>query len=440
MSRRLGLDMQGGAHHHSSGSLSNLEDRARTRTLGLPIDATYGGQRMKDRDIVLIGGRRTAIGRFGGALKDLSAVEIGVVAVRATLEATGVEASQVDEFIFGHARQAGNGPNPARLVAIRAGLPPECPAFTVQQACVSSLKALILAAQAIKLGEADLIVTGGTEHMSSIPYLSPDTRWGTRMGDARLLDAMYRDGFIDPLTGKHMGELTEDLAERRGITRQAQDEYALMTQRRTEEARRSGFHGRMIAPVELPQKKGQPVLFHEDEHPRPDTSMEKLAALPTVFRPNGTITAGNASGITDGAVALVVASRQRARELGLPVAARIRSWATASVPPADFGLAPVPATRKALERAGLDLRDVGVVEINEAFAAQVLAVMQDLDLEVDRVNLRGGAIALGHPVGMSGARIVLSLVNTMHELGCALGLATICGNGGNGGTVILELD
>lgn len=310
----------------------------------------------------------------------------------------------------------------------------------MQQACVSSIKAVILTAQAIRLGEAEVVVAGGTEHMSSIPYLAMDTRWGMRMGDARLLDEMSKDGFVDPLTGKHTGELTDALAGRRGIGRQAQDEYAILSQKRAEEARRTGFLARTIATVEMPQKRGAPVLFQEDEQIRPDTTLEKLAALPAVFRKGGTVTAENACGITDGAVALVLTSRKKARELGLAAKASIRSSAVASVDPAEFRVAPVPASRKALERAGLTIQDIGVAEINEAFAAQVLAVMQDLDLGIDRVNIRGGAIALGHPVGMSGARIVLSLMESMLEQNTPLGLATICGNGGNAGAVVLELE
>ncbi|MDA8217309.1 MAG: thiolase family protein [Dehalococcoidales bacterium] len=394
---------------------------------------------MNDRDVLFLGGVRTAIGKFGGALKDLTAVELGAVAVKGALERTGAPPEAFDQGFVGHARQAGNGPNPGRLVALRGGLPASCPVCTIQQACVSGMQALLLAGQAIRLGEADLVMVAGTEHMSSIPFLSPDTRWGARMGDARLLDAMYKDGFIDPITGKHMGELTEEMAERRGITRVAQDEYALMSQQRAEEAKKTGFTARTVVPVEITQRKGS-VLVQEDEHPRPDTSLEKLAALPAAFKPNGTVTAGNASGITDGAVALVLASRARARELGLSGVARLKAGAVAAVEPKDFALAPVPATQKALARAGLSLRDVGVVEINEAFAAMVLAVMSELDLTMDKVNLYGGAIAYGHPVGISGARIVLSLLEIMREKGLGLGLATICGNGGNGGAVVLQLE
>ena len=392
---------------------------------------------MGDRDVVLVGGKRTAIGKFGGAIKDLSAVEIGAQVVKGTVAAFGLDPSQVEEFIFGHARQANNGPNPGRLMAIKGGMPVNCPAVTIQQACVSSIKAVMFAAQTITLGEADLIIAGGSEHMSSIPFLSPDTRWGMRMGDAKLVDAMFKDGFIDPLTGKHMGELTQALAFKRGISREAQDEWALLSQKRTAEFKES-FHARTIVPLEIPQRKGPPILFQEDEHVRPDTTMEKLAALPPAFAKDGTITAGNACGITDGAVALVIASRAKAKELGLPIVAKVRSWATASVEPADFGVAPVPATLKALDRAGVAMNDIGVVEINEAFAAQTLACMQDLGLEADRVNLRGGAIALGHPVGASGARIVLSLMEIMKDLGIPLGVATICGNGGNAGAIVLE--
>ncbi len=394
---------------------------------------------MNDRDVLLIGGVRTPIGKFGGVLKDLSAVELGAVAVRGALERTGAPAAQFDQGFVGHARQAGNGPNPGRLVAIKGGLPTNCPVCTIQQACVSSIQALMLGGQAIRLGEADLVMVAGAEHMSSIPFLSMDTRWGARMGDAKLLDAMYKDGFIDPMTGKHMGELTEAMAEERGITRQAQDEFALLSQKRAEEARVSGFTARTTVPVEIRQRKGT-VLIQNDEHPRADSTLEKLAALPGAFKSGGTVTAGNASGITDGAVALVLASRAKARELGLTGVAQLKSGAVAAVEPKDFALAPVPAVHKALQRAGVSLKDTGAVEINEAFAAMVIAVMKDLDLGMDKVNLYGGAIAYGHPVGISGARVVLSLMEIMREKGISLGLATICGNGGNGGAVVLELE
>ena len=392
---------------------------------------------MAVREVAIIDGARTAIGKFGGTAKDLSAVQMGAVAAQAALARSGLRADQIDELIFGHARQAATGPNTARQVAVRAGLPVTVPALTLQQACVSGLQSVILAAQRIALGDADVVLAGGMEHMSSIPFLAVDQRWGSRLGDARLLDAMYKDGYICALTGKHMGELTEGLAKRYGITRAEQDHYAYESQQRTAAA--VGSAAKLIVPIEIPQPKGPPLVFQTDEHPRPDTTLEKLAKLPPAFAKDGTITAGNASGITDGAAALVVVGRDVAERLGLKPSAYIRSYATAAVEPADFGIAPVPASQKALARLGLTVKDIDLVEINEAFAAQTLAVMRDLDLPREKVNVNGGAIALGHPTGMSGARIVLQLISALQEKGGRWGLATICGNGGHGGSIVLEL-
>ena len=392
---------------------------------------------MTNREVVIIDGARTAIGKFGGGAKDLSAVQMGAVAAQAALARSGVRPDQLDEVILGHARQAGCGPNAARQVALRAGLPVTVPALALQQACISGLQAIIIAAQRIALGDADVVLAGGMEHMSSIPFLAMDQRWGTRLGDARLLDAMYKDGYICALTGKHMGELTEGLAGRYGITRAGQDQYACESQQRTAAA--EGFAAKMIVPIEIPQPKGPSLAFQYDEHPRADTTPEKLAKLPPAFARDGTITAGNASGITDGAAALVLAGRDVAERLGLKPAAHVRSYATAAVEPADFGIAPVPASQKALARLGMTVKDVDLVEINEAFAAQTLAVMRDLDLPRGQVNVYGGAIALGHPTGMSGARIVLQLIYGLREKGGRWGLATICGNGGHGGSLVLEI-
>ncbi|MDA8217856.1 MAG: acetyl-CoA C-acyltransferase [Dehalococcoidales bacterium] len=394
---------------------------------------------MANREVVILDGARTAIGKFGGTVRDLTAVQMGTAAAQAALARSGVRPEQVDEVVLGHARQAAAGPNTARQVAIRAGLPVSVPALTLQQACVSGLHAIIVAAQRIQLGEADVVLAGGMEHMSSIPFLAVDQRWGSRLGDARLLDAMYKDGYICGITNRHMGELTDDLARRYGIGRAEQDRYAYESQQATAAAKAEGFAAKMIVPMEIPQARGPAVVFQEDEHPRPDTSPEKLAKLPPAFGTDGTITAGNASGITDGAAAVVVVAKEKAEQLGLRPAAHVRSYAVAAVEPADFGIAPVVSSRKALQRLGMQVKDMDLVEINEAFAAQVLAVMRDLDLSREKTNVYGGAISLGHPTGMSGTRIVLQLIYALRERGGRWGLAGICGNGGHGGSLVLEL-
>ncbi|MCL4465793.1 MAG: acetyl-CoA C-acyltransferase [Chloroflexi bacterium] len=394
---------------------------------------------MATREVVILDGARTAIGRFGGVTRELSAVQMCAVAARVALARSGVAPQQVDEAIIGHARQAATGPNSARQVSLQSGLPVTAPALTLQQACVSGMQAVMLAAQRLALGDAYLVLAGGMEHMSSIPFLAVDQRWGSRLGDARLLDAMYKDGYICAITGKHMGEMTDALARRYGISRQEQDQYAAESQQRAARAAADGFTAKLIAPLEICHAKGPAALFVDDEHPRPDSTAEKLAKLPPAFGKEGTITAGNASGITDGACALVVAGKDVADRLGIKPSAYVRGYATAAVDPADFGIAPVPASLKALQRLGKTVKGMDLVEINEAFAAQTLAVMRDLDLPRDKVNVHGGAIALGHPTGMSGARIVLHLVYALRERGGRWGLATICGNGGHGGAVVLEL-
>ncbi len=392
---------------------------------------------MLQRQVTIIDGARTPIGRFGGSLRDLTAADIGVTAALRAMERAGVQPAQVQEVIFGHARQAGCGPNVARQISVRSGIPASAPAFAVQQACVSGMQAVVLAAQRIMLGDADVVLAGGVEHMSSIPFLSPDTRWGKRMGDARLLDAMYKDGYICALEGRHMGELAEGLALELGISRQEQDELALSSQQGAARGKASGFFARFLAPIELWQK-GQTILFQEDEHARPDTTLEKLAQLPPAFGRDGTITAGNASGITDGATALVLASSDKAQELGLQPLGYLRSYGFAATEPARFGLSPVYSSRLALHRAGKGIQDMDLVEINEAFAAQVIAVARELSIPSGRLNVYGGAISLGHPTGNSGARIILQLLYALRERGGGWGLAGICGNGGNGGSVIVE--
>ncbi len=389
------------------------------------------------REIAIVAGARTPIGKFGGALRPSSAVEIGAHAIRAAVERSGIDPSAVDEVVVGHARQAGNGPNPGRLMAIRAGMPVRAPVQTVQQACVSSMKAVILAAQSILLGDADIVVAAGAEHMSSIPFFVPDMRWGKRMGDAGMVDGLSKDGFRDPLTGKHMGELADGWSARYGITREDQDAYALRSQHMAQAAKDSGLATATIAPIEL-TAKGVTSVVADDEHPRPGTTMESLAKLEPAFVKDGSVTAGNASGITDGAGAIVVMSAEAAARTGAEPLAWIRSYALAAVEPADYGLAVAPASARALERAGVGTDDLDVIEINEAFAIQVLAACKEMEIDPERTNTAGGAIALGHPVGMSGVRVVHYAVEALRRDGGRWALATICGNGGQGAAVVLE--
>ena len=394
---------------------------------------------MSDREVVIVDGARTAIGRFGGALRDLTVIDIGVAAVKGALEKSGLKPEQVNEVIIGHARQAGGGPNAAKIVSINAGIPASVPAYAVNQACISGMLAIILAYQSINLGNSDIVLSGGMEHHSSVPYLNMQMRWGTRMGDVTLVDAQYKDGYHCGIEHVHMGLLTDVLAEELGITREEQDRFALESQQKAAKAKESGFFAKTIVPVEVPQRKGPPIVFQEDEAPRPDTTLEGLAKLRPAFRPEGTITAGNAPPIPDGASAVILASREKANELGLKPLARIISYAVTSVEAKRFALGPVSATRKALERAGLTLDEIDLIEINEAFAAQVIAVSKELKWDMSRVNIHGGGVALGHPTGMSGNRITLDVVNSLAEWGGRYGLATICGNGGHGGAMVLEL-
>jgi len=394
---------------------------------------------MPDKEVVIVNGARTAIGRFGGALRDLTVIDIGVVAVKGALEKSGVNPEQLDEVIIGHARQAGSGPNAARIVSINAGILASVPAYAVNVACVSGMLSIMLAYQSITLGNSDIILAGGMEHHSSIPFLNVHMRWGMRMGDVTLVDALYKDGYHCGIEHQHMGALTDDLARELGITREEQDRFALESQQKAAKAKESGFFAKTIIPIEVPQAKGAPIVFQEDEALRPDTALEILAKLRPAFRPDGTITAGNAPPITDGASAVVVTSRDRSSELGLKPLARILSYAVTSVEPKRFALAPVSAVRKALEKAGLTLDEIDLIEINEAFAAQVIAVTRELQWDMSRVNIHGGGVALGHPTGMSGNRITLDVLNSLVERGGRYGLATLCGNGGHGGAIVMEL-
>jgi len=384
------------------------------------------------RDVVVAGAVRTPIGRFGGGLSRLSAAELGAAAAREALSRAGVRADQVQEAIFGCARQAGGGPNVARQVAWRAGVPRETPAYTVNMACGSGLKAIDLAWRAVRDGDADLVLAGGTESMSRVPYLLTGARWGYRMGHEPVVDAMYRDGFHCPLSDMLMGETAERLADAYRIPREEQDGFALASQRKAARALAEARFESETFPVPVEGRKGT-LEVRVDEHPRPDTSAESLARLPPVFRPEGgTVTAGNSSGLTDGAAAVVVAAAGRARELGMRPLARITGVAAAGVDPHVMGMGVVPAVRRLLERTSLRLDEFDLVELNEAFAAQVLACDRELRLPPDRLNVNGGAIALGHPIGASGARLVVTLLHEMSRRRARRGLATLCISGGMG--------
>jgi acetyl-CoA C-acetyltransferase len=386
---------------------------------------------------VILEGARTPVGKFLGAFSEVPAVDLGITATRAALERAGVEPGEVDELVFGHARQAGNGPNPARQVSYRSGLGEEKPAFTVNMACGSGMKAIQVAAEQIMLGNAEIVVAGGQENMTRTPFLLDRMRFGYRMGNATVYDGMQKDGFLDPLCGLIMGETAENLARRYQIPRDEQDDFALRSQQKA--AASWDRRAKEIVSVEVPGKKGQVTVVDRDEHPRPETTAEVLAKLPPVFDQEiGTITAGNSSGITDGAATLVLMSESRAKAEGRRSLARIVAYASAGVDPAYMGIGVVPATKKVLDKTGLSIQDFEVIELNEAFAAQVLACDRELKLDHDRLNPNGGAIALGHPIGMTGARIVLTTAYEMREKGYSLGLATLCISGGMGMAMILE--
>jgi acetyl-CoA C-acetyltransferase len=380
---------------------------------------------------------RTPIGRFGGGLSSLTAPQLGAAAARAALERSGVSPGEIQETIIGCARQAGLGPNPGRQVSRLAGVPDESPAFTVNQACASGLKAILLGAQSVLLGESDPVLAGGTESMSRVPYLLPGGRFGVRMGHGELADGMFRDGFLCPLCGKIMGETAETLAREYGISREEQDRYAAESQRRCQEAREQGIFREEVVPVEVPGGKNGPVRVDRDEHPRDGVTPEALSALPAAFASGGTVTAGSSSGITDGAAALVVSSSPGGAARRGPVA-RLAAWSVAGVDPGRMGIGPVPAIRRLLERTGLSLAEIDLVEINEAFAAQVLACQRELRIDPARLNPRGGAIALGHPIGCSGARIVVTLIHEMARRKARRGIAALCVSGGMGAAALLE--
>ncbi len=384
---------------------------------------------------VIVEGARTPIGRFLGSFAETPAVQLGELAAREALRRAGVEAELVEQTIIGHARQAGNGPNTGRQVSMRADVPKEVGAYNVNIACGSGMKAVQLGAQLIMLGEGGVVLVGGIENMTRVPYLLPDLRLGHRLGNTEAVDAMYRDGLLDPLCGLIMGETAENLVDMYAISRQEQDEFALRSQR----AAQTGVERRAaeMFPVEATLGR-QTVTVDDDEHPRPDASMGSLAKLSPVFREGGSVTAGNSSGLTDGAAALVLMSESRARSEGREPLAAIVAMSWAGVPPEIMGIGPVPATKKAMDRLGCTIDDFDLIEINEAFAAQVIACERELKFDRDRLNVNGGGIALGHPIGMSGARIILALAYEMRARDLSLGLATLCISGGQGLAVALE--
>ncbi len=389
-------------------------------------------------EVWICSAKRTAIGAFMGSLKDVSAVDLGVVVSKAILAETGVPPARIGELIAGCVLQAGQGMNPARQVALLAGLPVESTALTVNRVCGSGLQAIVNGAQQILLKEADLVLAGGIENMSRAPYLLPKARAGLRLGHETIVDGIITDGLWDVFSDEHMGITAENLAAKYAISRQEQDDFALSSQQKAGQAIREGRFQEEIVPVFVPQGKGEPLSFQVDEYVRMDASLEKLARLRPAFRKDGTVTAGNSSGINDGAAFVLLASRECAKELGLRPLAVIRSWAVAGVEPKEMGLGPVPATRKALAKAGVSLDHVELLELNEAFAAQSLAVLRELQAVPERVNPNGGAIALGHPIGASGARILVTLLHEMAHRQVATGLAALCIGGGQGIALLAE--
>ncbi len=390
------------------------------------------------REVVIVSAVRTAVGTFGGTLRDIPAVELGRIAVEEALKRAKIKPEQVEEVILGNVLQAGQGQNPARQVTIRAGIPKEIPATTINKVCASGLKSVMMAAQAIKAGDAEIIIAGGMESMSQAPFYLPGARWGYRMNDGALVDGMIQDGLFDIFNRYHMGITAENVAERFGVSRQDQDALALRSQQNASRAIQEGRFKEEIVPVMIPQKKGNPVAFQVDEHPRPNTTAEALAGLRPAFKKDGTVTAGNASGINDSAAALVVMSAEKAKALGLEPMARIKAYATAGVAPDIMGTGPVPSSQRTLAKAGLTVKDLDLVEANEAFAAQAAYVNWMMGWDLEKVNVNGGAIAIGHPIGASGARIFVTLLYEMKKRQAKYGLATLCVGGGMGAAMIAE--
>jgi len=409
----------------------------RLRTRGF---SRFESRRFAMQDVVIVAATRTAIGTFQGALAPIPAPDLGAAVIKRLLEQTGLAPSEVDEVILGQVLTAGAGQNPARQASVKAGLPHAVPSFTLNKVCGSGLKALHLATQAIRCGDAQVIIAGGQENMSLAPYVLPKARTGLRMGHAELVDSMISDGLWDAFNDFHMGITAENLAEKYGIDREAQDAFAAASQQKAVAAIEAGRFEDEITPIEIPQRKGEPLRFDTDEQPRAGTTAESLARLKPAFKQDGSVTAGNASSLNDGAAAVLLMSADKAKALGLPVLARIKAYANAGVDPAIMGIAPVAATRRCLDKAGWTLDQVDLIEANEAFAAQALSVGQELGWDANKVNVNGGAIALGHPIGASGCRILVTLLHEMIRRGANKGLATLCIGGGQGVALALERD
>lgn len=393
---------------------------------------------MSKQEIVIVSAVRTPIGSFNGSLKDIEAPKLGALVIQSALEKVGITPEQVSEVIMGNVLQAGAGQNPARQASIHAGIPQEVPAFTINKVCGSGLKAVHLAVQAILAGDADIIVAGGMENMSQAPYLLNNARAGFRLGDQKVIDSMIHDGLWCAFNDYHMGVTAENLCEQYELTREELDQFTVRSQQRAMTAIETGRFEEEIVPVVIPQRKGDPIVFAKDEFPKPGTNMESLAKLRPAFKKDGIVTAANSSGINDGAAAVVVMSKQKADELGIEPLATIRANASAGVDPSIMGIGPVPATKKALEKAGLSLEDINLIEANEAFAAQSVAVGKELNINEEILNVNGGAIALGHPIGASGTRILVSLLHELKRRDERYGLATLCIGGGQGIATIVE--
>ena len=390
------------------------------------------------REVVIVSAARTPIGSFGGSLKNVPTRKLGAIVIKSAIERAGIKPEMVEEVIMGAVLQGGLGQNVARQMTLDAGLPIETPAMTINKVCGSGLRAVELAAQIIKAGDADIIVAGGAENMSATAYAMPAGRWGARMNNVPMVDMMVNDGLWDAFNGYHMGITAENVAEQWGITREEQDEFSAISQNRVEAAIKEGKFKDEIVPVEIPQRKGDPIVFDTDEFPRFGTTKEALAKLKPAFKKDGIVTAGNASGINDAGAAVVVMSKEKAEELGIKPMCTIKSYASAGVDPSIMGVGPVPASKKALEKAGLTIADMDLVEANEAFAAQSLAVRKDLGLDPEKTNVNGGAIAIGHPIGASGCRILITLIYEMMRRDSKYGLATLCIGGGMGTAMVVE--
>lgn len=389
------------------------------------------------REVVIVSACRTAIGNFGGMLKNVSAVNLGAVVIKEAIKRAGIDANQVDEVIMGNVLQAGLGQNPARQAAIKAGVPEEVSSYTINKVCGSGLKVVQLAAQAIKAGDADIVVAGGMENMSLAPYILDSSRWGQRMGNGKMVDVIIQDGLWDAFNDYHMGITAENIAEKYDISRDEQDSFALASQQKAEAAIKAGKFKDEIVPVEVPQRKKDPIIVDTDEFPKFGATIESLAKLRPAFKKDGTVTAGNASGINDGAAAVIVMSKEKADELGIKPMATIASYASAGIDPTIMGTGPIDATKKAMAKANLD-GEIELIEANEAFAAQAISVNRELSLDTEKVNVNGGAIALGHPIGASGARILVTLLYEMQKRDAKSGLATLCIGGGQGTALIVK--